>query len=428
MSFEKQICVFIIQICVYKNRFALINAVYYRAFVFSNTNLSICHRNASDTNTSDTEDDRRCGGLGKFEYSRKGLPHALVHMPELVMRGGHHGAFCTFLAEVAHKHNIKLPAKLARTYGSENLSQAQMLQLMLDHEIYGAAIKRSAFFASSIMSDSHSGGVSDEAVAPPTTSIDRSPKNYLPYMEQWSGRTLPPGRAWESVFLSAKARITRGEVLNVVCRKLEISRDEAGRARLLKHLHWECFGTLLEEAQDLSLTRKFVGICPAVPKRRDFVRIKDPGGDDIQTCLSCELILFIKLSGFTTEGVELPRRYRSPLTNTESVVFALIRWLSPHPDAILRDSKHRPMCPSPLDINHALWRYSTENRPLLTQTIINRHLADYPGLNVQDKLNNSILEREAMFDLVVPESFETFMNCSITDNNTLLETITLPFT
>ena len=87
------------------------------------------------------------------------------------------------------------------------------------------------------------------------------------------------------------------------------------------------------------------------------------------------------------------------------------------------------MCPSPLDINHALWRYSTENRPLLTQTIINRHLADYyPGLNVQDKLDNSILEREAMFDLVVPESFETFMNCSITDNNTLLETITLPFT
>ena len=52
------------------------------------------------------------------------------------MRGGHHGAFCTFLAEVAHKYNIKLAAKLARTYGNPNASQDEMLKLMLTHEIY----------------------------------------------------------------------------------------------------------------------------------------------------------------------------------------------------------------------------------------------------------------------------------------------------
>ena len=46
------------------------------------------------------------------------------------MRGGHHGAFCTFLAEVAHKYNIKIAAKLARTYGNPNASQDQMLKLM----------------------------------------------------------------------------------------------------------------------------------------------------------------------------------------------------------------------------------------------------------------------------------------------------------
>ena len=56
------------------------------------------------------------------------------------MRGGHHGAFCTFLAEVSHKYNIKIAAKLARTYGSLNASQDQMLQLILAHEIYEEAI------------------------------------------------------------------------------------------------------------------------------------------------------------------------------------------------------------------------------------------------------------------------------------------------
>jgi hypothetical protein len=359
-------------------------------------------------------------------------------MPELVMRGGHHAAFCTFLAEVSHKYNIKLPAKLARTYGSQNLSQDKMLQFMLTHEIYGAVIQLSTTIANSIcaLEEQDSDDIEEQdpdvtAARPPatSTSVDRSPRDMLSYMKNWWRRMEPPDQVWESVFLSKKARITRGEVLKVVCRKLEIAQDQAGRARVLKHLHWECFGSIIEHAKDDTLTRKFVGICSASPNRRDFVRIKDPGGADDRTCLSCEIILFIKLSGFTPDsgGVELPRKYRIPLTNTDSVVFSLVRWLSPHPDAILRDSKLRPVCPSPLDINHALWRYTTENRPLLTQSIINRHLTYYPGPTIQDSVDNANLEREAMFDLVVPESFETFMNCTITDNNVVLETITLPF-
>lgn len=80
-------------------------------------------------------------------------------MTELVMRGGHHGAFCTFLAEVSHKHNIKMPAKLARTYRSQNLSQEKMLQLMLNQELYSAAIRVSA---SAEMSDVLSADVHEE--------------------------------------------------------------------------------------------------------------------------------------------------------------------------------------------------------------------------------------------------------------------------
>lgn len=392
-----------------------------------------------DTDTSSTESDQKCGGLGKFEYSLKGLPHALLHMPELVVRGGHHGAFCTFLGEVSHKYNIKMSAKLARTYGSQNLSQEKMLQLMLTQEIYRAAIKLSADISKKIPTDSES-SVREQAdpvettTATSSSSVTRSLADRLPYMENWWRLLEPPSVAWESVFLSKKARITRGEVLKLLCRKLEIDQDHRSeRARVFQHLQWECFGSLIEK--DDTLKRKFVGISRESSNRRDFVRLKTPTGPDSRTCLSCEIILFIQISGFTTDneegGVTLPTDYRVPPTNTDSVVFALIRWLSPHPDAIVRDSKLRPICPPPLDINHALWTYTEETRSLLTQPIIDRQLMYFPGSNIQERLDNTTLERKAMFDLVLPESFETFMNCTIcdttTDTKVILETITLPF-
>ena len=42
-----------------------------------------------------------------FEYGKKGLIHALVHVRELLETGGHHGAFCTCVAEAGHKEGIK---------------------------------------------------------------------------------------------------------------------------------------------------------------------------------------------------------------------------------------------------------------------------------------------------------------------------------
>ena len=88
-----------------------------RIWVYSNVYLYLFPytRHDSDTDSVETDDDETWGGLGKFEYSSKGLPHALVHAPELVERGGHQGAFCTFVNEVGHKNNIKKAAQLSRT-------------------------------------------------------------------------------------------------------------------------------------------------------------------------------------------------------------------------------------------------------------------------------------------------------------------------
>ena len=76
--------------------------------------ICICcfNRAADESDTQSTDDERSWGGLGKFEYSAKGLPHALVHARELVERGGHHGAYCTSASESGHKKYIKLSAKI----------------------------------------------------------------------------------------------------------------------------------------------------------------------------------------------------------------------------------------------------------------------------------------------------------------------------
>ena len=180
------------------------------------------------------------------------------------------------------------------------------------------------------------------------------------------------------------------------------------------------------------LRRKIVGFSNSQPNRRDFVRMV---GSENNTCLSAELLVFVKLSGFvdipSDTGLFLPENCRNEITNNRSVVFALVRWLVPHPDALVRDFKLRPICPAPLDINHALWIYARSPRNSLTTNIIDNHIMFYEGDTPEARENSFISEREAFFDLVQPQSFDRFINCTPinieTATNTILETITLPF-
>ena len=110
----------------------------------------MCDRFSEDTDTVSTDENATWGGLGKFEYSQKGLPHALVHATEMVMRGGHYLAFDTTVGESKHKTCIKKPSRLARPYASKNESDAHMLSavnrqtLYETVEKYRAVSKRSA--------------------------------------------------------------------------------------------------------------------------------------------------------------------------------------------------------------------------------------------------------------------------------------------
>ena len=145
--------------------------------------------------------------------------------------------------------------------------------------------------------------------------------------------------------------------------------------------------------------------------------------------------MFVKLSGFvdipSDRGIFLPENIRNEIKNDRSVVFALVRWLAPHPESVVRDFKLRPICPAPLDLNHALWIYARSQRNSLTRNIIDNHIMFYEGDTPDARIQSYISEREAFFDLVQPQSFDRFINCTPinidTDTNTILETITLPF-
>jgi hypothetical protein len=155
--------------------------------------------------------------------------------------------------------------------------------------------------------------------------------------------------------------------------------------------------------------------------------------------------MFVEISGFTNDaldgGIRLPENLRNPkLKDKLSVVLALVRWLSPHPDALLRDKKLRPICPSPFDMNHALWKFTNlhSSRSSFPEFLpsrvtggraIHEQLDMFDGSDVRTRLRCMQNEAFARYDLLQPESFQTFMNCTRVnqDQSSILETITIPF-
>ncbi len=142
--------------------------------------------------------------------------------------------------------------------------------------------------------------------------------------------------------------------------------------------------------------------------------------------------MFVQVSGFGDGvGLRLPRHMRNPPNNTRTVVLALVRWLSPHPDAILRDDQHRPMCPTPFDMNHALWEFSREprRRDAFQHRHHRRQLHLFPGSDEATRRDNADRLAWARHDLIQLESIESFMNYTTVDkdDSCILETIILPF-
>ena len=141
--------------------------------------------------------------------------------------------------------------------------------------------------------------------------------------------------------------------------------------------------------------------------------------------------MFVKITGFRDpeeagNGLVLKEDLRHPTKkNHQHVILALVRWLSPHPNAITRDDKKLPVCPPPFEFNHALWTFSkvTSPRTCFTESQFQAQS------HLFGETNPKAHHLYARYGLVQPTTFETFMNCTVINkqNYTILETITLPF-
>ena len=251
----------------------------------------------------------------------------------------------------------------------------------------------------------------------------------LQYTDGWSNmvpqRGRPPPR-WGSTFLSKRVLLTRTELLTLLRTKLEMQPTWTNICRLTQ-LHWECFG-VAQLTRDVKTT--VVGVRHLTPKRRDYVRLR---GHEDNTALSVQVIMFIRVSGFLLAGIQVPRSLREPANtncSASSVTLALVRWLSPDPNAMMRDAQLLPLCPPPFASNHALWQFTLGyRRRYFADHIFAEQLHLFHGEDRDQQRESARSQSCARYDLIQIESIIKIINCTFVDNNpnSILETITLPF-
>lgn len=214
-----------------------------------------------------------------FEYSKKGLPHALMHAAELVIQGGHHGATCTTVSESGHRFNLKMPAKFARTYLSRNSSQDVMLRWTLENKLLTSVI---ALDNKLTLKPEAS-----EVVESEDDEHDFTLRTPLGFADDWPTLPCRGGRTpvtWGRGFLSKRVLVSRDELISLMRVKLNLDDNWSETVKLVKNLRWRCFGSIYWE----SPRRSVVGIGQASQNRRDFVRLQ---GYENDTALSAEVLI-----------------------------------------------------------------------------------------------------------------------------------------
>lgn len=176
-------------------------------------------------------------------------------------------------------------------------------------------------------------------------------------------------------FLNSEARITRVELLDLVCGRLNLPKTAMSYG-LLSQLKWT-FGHKLtvRNCTYWSTDTRYPHFgSHGRPKRRDVVSLTDcervrvvlPDGSVTTklTRLCCETVCFFTVTGIRSlwsprHILMIPDKIKQAFDDTtDSLTFLLGRYFSPHPQSTERDNHHRPICPGPLGLNHCLWKYA----------------------------------------------------------------------
>ena len=244
--------------------------------------------------------------------------------------------------------------------------------------------------------------------------------------------------SYDTTFLHPEVRITRSELIDLLCVQLNCR----GSEHLLTTLKYR-FGQKFTRqdgrifwATDTQYTHPTNS---GNRLRRDVLHIKGTeqvGG--FTNALCCEAVCFFSVMA---AHLDLPARFRRQLKEDGSLIFVIGRWFQPHRTVLYRDSEGRPVCPGTLHINHCLWKYAVTNVPrrsivrrtgVYTQSVINSPRIF--GRTVAEQQRRMQDERRAYYCLVTPENVEhsvhmcpVFVSGTNTpDTSKWLQTVTLP--
>ena len=256
-------------------------------------------------------------------------------------------------------------------------------------------------------------------------------------------------------FLHPELRVARFELLDLLCNHFHLPKSPASYV-LLENFEFR-FGQQLcrRDGQIYWATdsQYFRTLGDTPRRRRDILcvdgfetvrkRKADGSYTEIKNALCCQAVCFLVLHGVSTflhNGGSLPPAVFQRVCE-DTLTFIIGRWFEPHPSAVERDSKFRPVCPGQLYINQCLWRCAItprHRRALFRRdggtktTAVNRQLATF-GQTAVAQEQCLLNEKYAYFCLISPDNVTGtasmcplfFSGTCTPDRNTWLQTVTL---
>lgn len=253
--------------------------------------------------------------------------------------------------------------------------------------------------------------------------------------------------AMQSQILHPEVRITRVELMDLLCGLLEIHACPSSYT-FLESLEWTLAQKLVTPDRVFWATdSQYTTSAQKSGSRRDNfllhgtvpTEVQLPNGhkEERATALCCQAICFISLGNTNAlRHLRLPQKVQQGIVE-DCLTLVLIRWFEPHPTATQRDSASMPLCPAPFCINHALWQFArtSRGRQCLVQddgtpTLLFENQRHMFGKSRGKQLKCLQRESHAYYGLVLPSNihrvvhmYPEFENDSCNPSDIWLQTI-----
>ena len=372
----------------------------------------ILSRNEDDTDSCDTDDDCKIGGVGFYSHGDKCLTHQ--HWVDQLIAGGSFGVHCTQSAEAVHKICMKLTSSRVR-HLHVNKTQSSMLKYLTNFCSFEELKKEFPCFRPPVVRARRI----SSGVWMPLYRFTEDTSGDIEQVSMSEGVSFTNVR-FQSKILHRDVRITRSELLDLLCIYFEMPQARESYIHL-QSLRYHFGQKLIHEDGEVywaTETDYTYGTANNHRRRRDIVMLKGSVHKKYTTrsglpllrrnALCCEMMCFLRVSNL--HSLPLPRAQNH-------VTLALVRWFEPHSSCPQRDQQHRPVCPGPLNINHCLWRYAitgTNRKALVTRnddpTAGFRRQSYMFGNTPREQLRALALEKQQYFGLINPSSITEKVN------------------